>query len=127
MHIVLAREIRDKPMRKVLFIRLSLISGCGSDPQSLPESIDWTITNFSQCGVVHDVASHRLCVDSAQPDLAPDPVYIDCMVETWVNPNVSGDGRERPVVLTYNIERGHYVDEQIELLLLMQGPRLDTF
>jgi endonuclease/exonuclease/phosphatase family metal-dependent hydrolase len=91
--------------------------GTSSEPEAqVPDTTDYIFQPIDG-SEKHDVSTHRLCVDSSLPDDAPDPVYIQCELETWVNPAVDIIGREEPIVLTYNIERGHLLDEQIELLL----------
>lgn len=105
-------------MRKiVLFFGALSLCACSTETDSqVPDTSDYLFVGI-EGGEEHDALDHRLCVDSALPDEAPDPVYIECEVETWVNPEANGVGRENPIVLTYNIERGHHLDAQIDLLL----------
>ena len=100
----------------LLFVFCGIL-GCEKAPESAePDSPSYVFTSI-EAQAEHDVLTHRLCSDSAAPDEAQDPVYIPCEVETWVNPDATISGRDEPVVLTYNIERGHNLTEQIDLLL----------
>ena len=105
--------------RILVFLGLGLLLACGGEPSSdtqVPDTPSYIFEPIDS-GTEQDVTTHRLCVDSGDPDQAPDPVYIDCMVETWVNPDVLPSVNENPVVLTYNIERGHKLDDQIALFM----------
>ena len=100
----------------LLFVFCGIL-GCEKAPEPIePDSPSYVFTSI-EAQAEHDVLTHRLCSDSAAPDEAQDPVYIPCEVETWVNPDATISGRDEPVVLTYNIERGHNLTEQIDLLL----------
>ena len=100
----------------LLFI-FSVFLGCNeaAEPQE-SESPTYVFTPI-EAQTEYDVSTHRLCSDSADPDAAVDPVFIPCEVETWVNPEVTTTGRDEPIILTYNIERGYNLTEQIDLLL----------
>ena len=106
-------------LKIALFIGVLGLCACGEKsetPSQVPETTDYIFTPID-AGERHDVSAHRLCVDSDLPDAAPDPVFIECEVETWVNPEAAQSGRAEPLILTYNIERGYSLDQQIDLFL----------
>ena len=97
---------------------LALVGCSGATDENVPspESPNYIFEPIDHDGD-QDVLTHRLCSDSATPDDVVDAVYIPCEIETWVNPEPSGDGRDTPIVMTYNIERGHHLTQQIDMLL----------
>lgn len=64
-----------------------------------------------------DVRTDRLCAESDAPDEAADTVQIDCRLE---GANLAPDDApptDAPTVMTWNVERGIHLDDQLTLLL----------
>ena len=62
-----------------------------------------------------DVARERLCVEAADPDNAPDPIFIDCATESACFGPSEPEPVSELVLGIYNMERGLELDGQLEL------------
>lgn len=62
-----------------------------------------------------DPLTERLCSEAADPQGAPDPVFIDCAIETACFAPEPDEAPGELVVMTYNMERGLFLDDQIAM------------
>ena len=63
-----------------------------------------------------DVNAVRLCSAAQDPDAEPDPIFIDCEVETGLLSDGSAEPTDTLVIMAYNIERGHSLDGILDWL-----------
>jgi len=61
---------------------------------------------FPWAATPSDPATERLCVEAADPDAAPDTIYIDCVIEGESFAPADVLPRDDLVILAYNLERG---------------------
>jgi endonuclease/exonuclease/phosphatase family metal-dependent hydrolase len=85
---------------------------CGDEQ---PEPEPYPFEAFEGEATAPDVLVDRLCTTS-DPALAPDPVFIDCRVEGAGFAPTDLAPTPELVVMTYNMERGLELDQQIALL-----------
>jgi endonuclease/exonuclease/phosphatase family metal-dependent hydrolase len=64
-----------------------------------------------------DVLTDRLCDEAADPENAPDEVFITCALEGSCAGPEAPAPRDALVVMAYNVERGYHVDEHVALML----------
>jgi endonuclease/exonuclease/phosphatase family metal-dependent hydrolase len=67
-------------------------------------------------GEVSDAGTDRLCVEAADPEAAPDKVFIDCALEGDQLAPADVPATDELVVVAWNLERGSYPDEQVAVL-----------
>ena len=105
-----------------------VLAGCGDgDAASVPEPAppDYAAHTFvpiDPLGSPPQVTADRLCDEAADPEAAPDKVFIHCRTEeAGFGPTDLAPKRDL-VVMTYNMERGLALDAQIDAL--RNDPRL---
>lgn len=64
-----------------------------------------------------DVTIDRLCDETADPEGAPDKVFITCRLEGSCVGPAAPDPKTELLVMAYNVERGIHVDEHIAAML----------
>ena len=77
----------------------------------------YTFSAFSPTVSEPDVTVDRLCPDSAAPDMATDKVFIDCALEGANFAPAAPAEQTDLVVMTYNLERGLQLDDQLNAFL----------
>jgi endonuclease/exonuclease/phosphatase family metal-dependent hydrolase len=90
------------------------------DDQPAIAYADYVFTEYDWQTAEPDVVNERLCSESANPDAVSDPINIDCALEgASFAPSASANeaAADEIVIMAYNLERGHYVDEQIAAIL----------
>jgi endonuclease/exonuclease/phosphatase family metal-dependent hydrolase len=100
----------------------ALLLGCGG---SDPEEVDYPLTLLEAPGEAPDV-TERLCAEATDPDSASETTFIDCRWEGGVLAGAQSP-RSDLVVLTYNLERGHALDEVLEGFATELLPQPDLF
>lgn len=60
-----------------------------------------------------DVRRERLCREALAPDAAPDPIRIDCAIETGTIDRPPASGARSLTVVAFNVERGFEADRQV--------------
>ena len=65
--------------------------------------------------VAPDVLGERLCTEAADPDNAPDPIFIECATESACFGPSDPEPMPAIVLGIYNMERGLAIDGQLEL------------
>ena len=90
-----------------------LILACGQ-PDSLPLGDSGEPRPFVPMDGLTDppdVTTARLCAESADPDAAADPIFIDCALESGLLAGERPEPTGELVVMAYNLERGQRLDE----------------
>ena len=106
---------------------LSLVLiGCTAGTEPVPTDPMRDFVPFEGLAVAPDVTTDRLCVEAADPEGAPDKVFIDCAME---GANLAPDlpPTDELLVMTWNLERGVHLDEQIEAFRSGALPLPDVF
>ena len=92
---------------------LMLATACGGTD---PTGAHYEFVPFEGLASAPDAWTDRLCAEAADPDAAPDKVFIDCRVE---GSNLAGDvppPTDAVTVVAWNIERGRHLDQVIASL-----------
>ncbi len=83
------------------------------DEQETPED-EIEFVEFSWQDLPDDVMNTRLCAEAADPENAPDTIYIDCTIEGENFVETPYEPKDELLVMAYNMERGYHVDEIIQ-------------
>lgn len=91
--------------------------GCGDSSEPEAEApIHWDFEPFVGSDAPVDVTTDRLCAEAADPDAAPDEVFIDCELEGASFAPDAPAPTSALRVMTWNVERGVKLDGQIAWL-----------
>ncbi len=104
-------------MRAVLPAAIALalaLAGCPTDD----DGPDYSWAEFVGLSEPPDVTTERLCPEAADPHTAAEKIQIDCALE-GANFGLAdaGSGPDELLVMSWNLERGLDLDEQIDAFL----------
>lgn len=100
-----------------LFHCVLALAACALEPSSPTQ--DWPQVDFDPmqgAPSLADVTTDRLCAESEDPNNPEDPIFIDCRVETARLATDRPAATDTITILTWNLERGHDVEGQIDAL-----------
>lgn len=107
---------------------LLLLLACAPEPEDSARP-DYTFVPYAGGGTPEDPLTTRLCAEAADPEGAPDKVFIDCAVEGVVGYEAAP--KDRLKVVAWNLERGLRLDDQLpelaeldaDILLISEADR----
>ncbi len=76
--------------------------------------VGMTFVEFEWQNLPDDIVDTRLCAEAADPENAPDTIYIDCAMEGENYVETPHAPKDNLLVVAYNMERGYKVDEIIQ-------------
>lgn len=94
---------------------LMLLLACRPATESSPRERPFDFEPFDGLDSVPDAHHDRLCAEAADPEGAPDKVFIDCRTEGANLAPSTPDPVDDLVVWAYNLERGFELQAQIAL------------
>lgn len=104
-----------------------LLLACGprSEPVSSDSAAPYPFVPMEGLSAAPDVVTSRLCADSAAPDAAADPIFIDCALESGLLASERPEPTDELTIMAYNLERGYRLDEILDWLRA-EAPQLDV-